>query len=155
MSSRSFRTVYFPYMHSTMSYGRIFGGNWPYSNSFTDSKKNNKNYYACWVQHPLFNILPLHPQYIFLLSTFVVKNIVASKANSAIHSINTEQGFDLHPPTPNLTKAQKAVYYCRIKIFSNLPLNIKHLSNVTNKFKSALIKFLLASVLTDHTCLWL
>jgi hypothetical protein len=103
--------------------------------------------------HPLLNILPLYPQYILLLSTFVVKNIDASKANSAIHSINTEKGFDLHPPMPNLTKAQNAIYYCGNKIFCNLPLNIKHLSHVTNKFKSALRKFLLASVLTDHTSL--
>jgi len=42
--------------------------------------------------YPLFtklNILPLHSQYIFSLSTFVVKNTDAFKLNSAIHSINT------------------------------------------------------------------
>jgi len=42
--------------------------------------------------HPLFmklNILPLYSQYIFSLSTFVVKNTDASKSNSEIHSINT------------------------------------------------------------------
>jgi len=58
-----------------------------------------------------------------------------------MQSINTRPGFDLHPPT-NLTKAQKAVYYFRIKIF-NLPLNIKQLSHKTNKFKLAFKKFFL------------
>ena len=69
--------------------------------------------------HPLFtklNILPLYTQLKFSLPPFVVKNRDAFKLNSAIHSINPRQGFDLHPPKTNLTKAQKAVYYTRIKI---------------------------------------
>jgi len=58
--------------------------------------------------HPLFekfNILSLYSQYIFSLSTFVVKRTDAFKLNSAIHSINTRQGFELQPPATNLTKA--------------------------------------------------
>ena len=43
-----------------------------------------------------------------------------------------------------MTQAQKAVYYSGIKIFNNLPLNIKHLSQDTYKFKLALKKFLQA-----------
>ena len=43
----------------------------------------------------------------------------------------------------NLTKVQKRVYYSGIKIFNNLPLNIKHLSHDANKYKLALKKFLL------------
>jgi hypothetical protein len=83
---------------------------------------------------PLFkklNILPIYSQYTFSLTAFVVKNINAFKSNTAIRSINNRQGSDLHPPT-NLTKAQEAAYYSGIKIFSNLPLNIKQLSHVTN-----------------------
>jgi hypothetical protein len=97
--------------------------------------------------HPIFetlNILPLYSQYIFPLSTFVVKNIDAFKSNSALHSINTKQGLDLHPPTINLTEAQKAAYYCGIKIFSNLSQNFKHLSQDSNKMILALKKFLLS-----------
>ena len=97
--------------------------------------------------HPLskeLNILPLYYQYIFSLSTFAVKNRDAFIQNSAIHSINTRQDFDLHPPTINLSNTQKAAYYCGIKIFSNLPLNIKQLSHDSNRFKLALKKFILA-----------
>ena len=54
-----------------------------------------------------FNILSLYSQYIFPLPTFVVKSTDAFKLNSAIHSINTRQCFDLQPPTTNLTKAKK------------------------------------------------
>jgi len=88
------------------------------------------------------NILPLYSQHIFSLSTYVVKYTDAFKSTSAIHSINCRPGFDLHPPTTYLTKGQKAVHYCRIKLFNNLPLNIKQLSHDTNKIKLALKKFL-------------
>ena len=61
---------------------------------------------------PLFkelNILPLYSQYIFSISIFVVKNTDVYKSNSAIYSINTREGFDLHPSTTNLTKAKKSI----------------------------------------------
>jgi len=124
-----------------MLHGIILCGNSPYSNSIFKIKKKKKKIImnagyrdSC---HPLFkklNILPLYSQYIFSLSTFVVKNIDAFKSNFAIHSINIRQSFDLYPPTINLTKAQKAVYYSRIKIFNNLQLNIKQLYHDTNNF---------------------
>ena len=69
--------------------------------------------------HPLLkklNIPPLYSQHIFSLSTFVVTNINAFKWKSATHSINTRQGYDLHRPKTNLTKAQKGVCYSGIKI---------------------------------------
>jgi len=77
--------------------------------------------------HPLFkklNILPIYSQSILSLSAFVIKHTDAFKLNTAVHSINNRQRSDLHPPT-NLTKAKEAVYYSEIKIFNNLPLNIK------------------------------
>ena len=40
----------------------------------------------------------LYSQYIFSLLTFVVKIIDTFKSNTAIHSINTRQGFDLRLP---------------------------------------------------------
>ena len=72
-------------------------------------------------------------------------NVDAFKSNSAVHTINTRQSFDLHPPTINLTKAQNAVL---IKTFNNLPLDIKQLSHDTDNFKLALKKFLLAGYFT-------
>jgi hypothetical protein len=55
-------------------------------------------------------------------------------ANSDIHGIHTRQGLDLHYPTYKLAKVQKGVFYTSIKIFNNLPHNIKSLSNDINKF---------------------
>jgi hypothetical protein len=53
--------------------------------------------------------------------------------NSDIHSVHTRQGLDLHYPTYKLAKVQKRVFYTGIKIFNNLPHNIKILSNDINK----------------------
>jgi hypothetical protein len=147
MSQKSLRKINFSYVHSsTIMYGIILGGNLSYTNSTFEKQKRitwivmnaGCRDYCC----PLFIkliILPLYSQNTLSLSTFVVKNIDAFTSNCAIHSMNTRQGFDFHPPTINLTKAIK-----EIKIFNNIPLNIKQLSRDTNKFKLALKKFLLA-----------
>jgi hypothetical protein len=122
LKEKSLITIYFSYVHSTMSYRVIHWGNLPYSNSiFKDTKRtiwimmNAKYTDSC---HPLFkklDILPLHSQYIFSSSTFVVTNTDAFKLNAATHNIDTRQGFDLHPSITHLTKAQKRVCYSRIK----------------------------------------
>jgi len=62
---------------------------------------------SCHPPFKKFNILSLYSQYIFPLSIFVVESTDAFKLNSAIHSINTRQCFDLQSPITNLTKAQK------------------------------------------------
>jgi hypothetical protein len=73
----------------------------------------------------------------------VVKNTDIFILNSDIHSIHTRQGLDLHHPTCKLTKVQKGLSYSGIRIFNNLPQNIKNLSSDVNKSKYALKKFLL------------
>ena len=157
MSQKSLRAIYFSYVHSTMSHGIIFWGNFSYTSSIFKIQTRTiiiiiiiiiiMNAVSSDSCHPLFkklNILLLYSQYIFSLSTFVVKNKDAFKSNFAIHSINTRHGFDLHPPTTNLTKAQKGVNYSGIIFFYNLPLNIRKLLHYTNHFKLALNKFFLA-----------
>jgi hypothetical protein len=73
---------------------------------------------------------------------------VINFCNPGVHyemaCITLDKALTLHPPTTNVTEAQKAVNYSGIKIFNNLPQNIKHLSQGTNKFKFALKKFLQA-----------
>ena len=52
--------------------------------------------------------------------------------NNEIHSIHTRFKTNLHPPTANLRKFQKAVHCSAIKIFNNLPHEIKDLANETH-----------------------
>jgi hypothetical protein len=44
----------------------------------------------------------------------------------------------------NLSKYQKGVYYSGIKIFNNLPPNVKNLSHNIKMFKTALKEYLLS-----------
>jgi hypothetical protein len=91
-------------------------------------------------------ILPLYSQYIFSLSIFVIKNKHIFSTNNQIHSAaHTRFKTNLHPPIANLTKFQKAVYYSGIKIFNNLPHEIKDLANDMLLFRNALKRFLLTN----------
>jgi len=89
--------------------------------------------------------LPLYSQYIYSISIFVIRNKRLFSTNNQIHSIHTRFKTNLHPPTANLTKFQKAVYYSAIKIFNNLPQEIKDLANDILLFWNALKRFLLAN----------
>jgi len=104
---------------------------------------NAGNRVSCRELFKKLNILPLYSQYILSLLLFVVKNVDEFITKSEVHTINTRHRSDLHPPSINLTKYQKGVYYSWIKIFSHLPQNIKHLSWNVKKFKLALKSFLL------------
>jgi hypothetical protein len=90
-------------------------------------------------------ILLLYSQYIFSLSMFIVKNKHLFITNNQFHSVHTRFKTNLHPPIPNLTKFQKGVYYSGIKIFNNLPHEIKDLANETMLFRNALKRFLLSN----------
>ena len=87
----------------------------------------------------------------FSISIFVIKkkNKYLFYTNNPIHSIHTRFKTNSHPPTANLTKFQKAVHHSAIKIFNNLPHNIKDLANKTDStvlecFKEVFtLKFLL------------
>ena len=88
-------------------------------------------------------ILPLCSQYIFSISVFVIKNKHLFYTNNQIHGIRIRFKTILHPPTANLTKFQKEVYYSAIKMFNNLPHNIKDLANEIVLFRNVLKRFLL------------
>jgi hypothetical protein len=135
ISTMDLRTIYFPYVHSIITYGIIFWGNSSNScNIFKLRKRairiimNVGNRISHHESFKKLNILPLYPQYILSSLLFVVKNTEKFTMNSEVHTINTQHISDLHPPSINLTKYQKGVYYSEIKIFSHLPQNIKNLS---------------------------
>ena len=88
-------------------------------------------------------ILPLYSQYIYSISIYVVKNKHVFHTNNQIHSIHTRFKTNLRPPTANLAKFQKAVYYSAIKNFNNLSHNIKDLANEIVLFQKALKRLLL------------
>jgi hypothetical protein len=74
---------------------------------------------------------------------FIVKNKHLFTTNNQIRSVHIWFKTNLHPPIANFTAFQKGVYYSGIKIFNNLPHEIKDLANETTQFQNALKRFLL------------
>ena len=77
ISTRNLRTIFFPYVHSIITYGIIFSGNSSQSNNIFKLQKRTiriimtvDNRVSC--RELFLKILPLQSQYI--LSLFVVKN---------------------------------------------------------------------------------
>ena len=74
---------------------------------------------------------------------FVVQNKNRFSTNTENRNIDTRKRNNLYLPQANLTIYQRGAYYLRIKIFNNLPLEIKNVTgNQKKKFKIALKKFL-------------
>jgi len=152
MSLEALRMVYFAYIHSIISYGIILGGNQTYSDKIFKIQKRviriitvSRPRVSCRELFKNLEILPLYSQYIFSISIFVIKNKYLFHTNNQTHSIHTRYKPNLHPPTANVTKFQKAVHYSAIKIFNNLPHEIKDLANDILTFRNALKRFLLTN----------
>ena len=62
--------------------------------------------------------------------------------NNENHNLDTRQRNNLYLPQADLTIYQKGAYFSGIKIFNNLPLEIKNIADNQNKFKIALKKIL-------------
>ena len=88
--------------------------------------------------------LPLKSQYILSLLVFVVQNRTLFLTNTENYNLDTRQRNNLYLPQANLTIYQKGTYYSGIKIFNNLPSDIKNVGGNQKKFKTALKKFLYA-----------
>jgi len=73
------------------------------------------------------------------LLMFIVQN-KKILTNTKNHNIDTRQRNKLQLSQSNLTIYQKESYYSRIKIFNNLPLEIKTVAGNQKKFKIALKK---------------
>jgi len=61
---------------------------------------------------------------------------------SEIHQINTRQHANLHQPSVNVTKYQKAVHCIGVKVFNMFPFYIKAEVDNPKKFKALLQKYL-------------
>jgi hypothetical protein len=152
MSTETLRMVYFAYVHSILNFGIIFWGNQSHCEKIFKLQKkviriitHSRMRDSCRELFKQLEILPLYSQYFFSLSMFVVKNKHLFTTNNQIHNLHTRFKTNLHPPTAHLSKFQKGVYYSGIKIFNNLPREVKNLANDTTRFRNALRRFLLTN----------
>jgi len=80
------------------------------------------------------------------LLTFVVQNKNLFSTSIENHNIDTRQRNYLYLSQAHLTIYQKGAYYLRIKIFSNLYLEIKNVVGNQKKFKIVLKTFFYALI---------
>jgi hypothetical protein len=80
---------------------------------------------------------------------FVSKNWKLFTTNFAVHNLQTRHRNDVHLPTSTLTLYQKGVYYAGIKLFDNLPQNIKEIVGLPKQFKIALRRYLVTRCFYD------
>jgi hypothetical protein len=150
LNLETLKKAYYSFAHSILSYGIIFWGISNYSkNIFKIEKRiiriimNVDNRTSCRSLFKQLGPLPLQSQYIFSLMMFVAKNRQPFVINANVHNFLTRSRNDLHLPNTNLSVFQKGVYFSGVKIFNNLPTNLKQTSHNIYKFQKALKKFLL------------
>jgi hypothetical protein len=127
----------------------IFWGNTHYSNAISKMQKRIfrimmgiRNRDSCREYFKKLKILPLQSQYLLPLLLIVADNGDYFRLNSEIHSFNTKNKLNLHPPLSQLTVFQRGPYYSGIKAFNNLPSYMKNLLQTKKQFKQALKEFL-------------
>jgi hypothetical protein len=113
------KTIYYSYIHSTITYAIIFWGNSAGSDEVFKLQKrairiitNSNSRTSCRGLFKELHILPLQSQYILWLAVYVAKNIDDFTTNSDIHSINTRHRSNLHPPiTKTNQKPERGLLY--------------------------------------------
>jgi hypothetical protein len=150
LNIETLKKAYFSLAHSILSYGIIFWGiSITVKLHFKIQKRtiriimNVDNGSSCRNLFKQLNILPLKSQYIFSLMMLVARNKELFVINANIHNFPTRSHNDLHLPIANVSVFQKGVYFSGVKIFNNLPTDLKQPFYDVYKFKRVLKIFLL------------
>jgi len=105
------------------------------------------NQVSCRNLFKKLQILLLTSQYLLSLLMFVVQNKNLFSTNIKNHNTDTRQRNNSYLPQANLAIYQKWTYYSGIKMFNNLPLEIKNIAGNQKRFKTALKQFLYTYIL--------
>jgi hypothetical protein len=118
-----------------------FGGTQPIVQKFFKIQKKairiimgSRSRDSCRNLFKKLKILPFISQYIISLFLFINNNKNYLITNSENHSIYTSSS-NFHLPHANLAIYQKVVYYLGVKVFNNLPQDIKNVSDNPKRFK--------------------
>jgi len=136
-------------LHSAMSYRIIFWGNSLHcSTIFSMQKKAIRikegcgNTVLCRHLFKKLKMLTLASQCLLSFLMFVIQNKNLFVTNIENHNVDTRKLINLYLPQTNLTIYQKGAYYSGIKIFNNLPMEIKNVADNFKKSEIALKQFL-------------
>jgi hypothetical protein len=147
ISAETMRAIYFAYALSIMTYGIIFWGYSRYSvkvfmmqKSMIKIMTNLTPRDSRKVMFKELKILHLFSKYIYSVLIYLAGNIQLYTMNKEVHNYNINSS-NFHMPNANLTKYQKGVYYMGMKLFNQLPIDIKNSVNNQKLFGSALKSF--------------
>ena len=101
-----------------------------FHNHLFHSCKRNRD--SCREYFKILKILPLQSQYLLSLLIFVADNRDYFRLNSEIHSFNTKNKLNFHPPLSKLTVFHRGPYYSGIKAFITCPPMCRKFSRPTN-----------------------
>jgi hypothetical protein len=139
------RMIYFNQAQSLISYGIILGGQLSEApNVFTMQKKilriihNLNTSDTCRNIFTQNHIMTFYSYYIYSLILFASNNKELFDLNTHIHQYNTRNKENIYLTNMNLTKVKKGLYFSFIRMFYNLPNNIKSLDSNIKKHKKIL-----------------
>jgi len=142
--------VYFAYFHSGLQYGIIFWGNSAHVHQVFKLQKRVVRVMSsvgtrssCRSLFRKLNILPIACQYILSLMLFIVDNQKDYLTNAYVHGLVTRNKNHLYLPVVSLFCVQKGVSYFGVKIFNNLPSNMRSYRNDKNRLKNKLYRYLI------------
>jgi hypothetical protein len=98
---------------------------------------------SCRALFKRLKIIPLYSQYMYSLLLYMMNNKHLFMDNSKVHNYNTRTSNDLHLPAASLTRYQRGAYYSGVKIYNQLPADIKNVDNDTRVFIKTVKMFLL------------
>jgi hypothetical protein len=109
---------------------------------------------SCRDLFKILEILTLPCEHIFSSIKFITNN-EHFQTNADVHSINTRHKHYLHKPAANLSCLQKSTYYAGIRIFNNLPSDIKSLRKKKHDLNSTktILKCTHSTLLMNTYCL--
>jgi hypothetical protein len=107
------------------------------------------NRHSCRNLFRQLGMLPFKSQYIYSVLLFVLKNRKLFITNHNAHNLQIRQSNNLYLPTYILTLYQKGVYFTGIKLFHNLPLEVKEIVQIPKQFKISLRRYLITHCFHD------
>jgi hypothetical protein len=151
MSPSSLIMLYYSLFYSSLSCGIIFWDHSSYSQKlFILQKrairtiKGQGNRTSCRTIFKQLKILLLKSQYIYSILLFVIKHKNYFTSNFTRHNMQTRQCDDFYLPSSSLPVFQNGVYYTGVKVFNNLPLELKRLIESPTKCKVSIRRYLVS-----------
>lgn len=142
------KTTYYGHVHSSIAYGIIFWGARPEAiKVFRLQKRCIRNIVGAGFRDsckPIFDslkILTLPSLYILEAASFVKQNYTYFADQQNCHQYNTRNKSELYIPSCNYASSRKGVFIQLMKVYNQVPENIRKLSLA--KFKPELKKLLL------------